>query len=68
MSHFIERCRFCYAVIAQCRCGSLAKEERLGVCETCKTVRAVRSWAWPAGQRDRYLRDRVRRRLTERGR
>jgi hypothetical protein len=36
MSHFIEKCRECGAVISQCRCPSKDKEVRFGLCDDCK--------------------------------
>lgn len=36
MSHFIENCKNCKKVISQCRCPSPDKEQRWGVCESCK--------------------------------
>jgi hypothetical protein len=38
MSHYIEKCPQCYAVLSQCRCMACDKEERwsLEPCEKCK--------------------------------
>jgi large subunit ribosomal protein L34 len=36
MSHFIEICKFCGGVIAQCRCMSCDKTTKMGVCSKCK--------------------------------
>jgi ribosome-binding protein aMBF1 (putative translation factor) len=36
MSHFIEVCKFCGTVIAQCRCFSCIRTKKLGVCNKCK--------------------------------
>lgn len=36
MSHFIEKCRMCGAVQAQCRCPSPEKVVRYVTCEKCR--------------------------------
>jgi hypothetical protein len=36
MGHYIELCKSCGAVISQCRCPSLDKAKRYGVCSQCK--------------------------------
>jgi hypothetical protein len=36
MNHFKKVCRFCDAIIEQCRCPSKDKEIILGVCNNCK--------------------------------
>lgn len=36
MSHFIEYCKLCHEVISQCRCPSINKEERWGICGECR--------------------------------
>jgi len=33
MTHFIEYCRVCHAVVSQCRCPAPDKEIRYGLCE-----------------------------------
>jgi hypothetical protein len=33
--HFIEKCKVCKKVIAQCRCPSENKEERWSICDEC---------------------------------
>jgi hypothetical protein len=38
MSHFIEICKYCGDVIAQCRCPSPNKEKRIGVCDKCREL------------------------------
>jgi hypothetical protein len=39
MSHFIENCDDCGGVISQCRCPSINKEKRIGVCPKCSEIR-----------------------------
>jgi len=40
MGHFIEKCKLCGAVIAQCRCPSKDKAVRYGICKECKAKEA----------------------------
>lgn len=35
MNHFIERCRSCHIVTAQCRCPSPEKYQTFTLCQTC---------------------------------
>lgn len=58
MSHYIEKCRVCEAVVSQCRCPAPNKELRLVLCKSCEAkkpseppdvvdvVRCRRCWAW----------------------
>ena len=38
MNHFIEICKNCGIIINQCRCPSLNKEKRYGLCEPCRVA------------------------------
>jgi len=38
MSHFIEYCSDCYAVISQCRCMDCNKTIKWGQCSKCKRM------------------------------
>ena len=39
MTHFIEKCQYCNATIAQCRCPAINKEVQWGTCYSCKKVK-----------------------------
>lgn len=43
MSHFIEKCHDCKAIISQCKCPSVDKEVRWSVCEKCKFA-GMQTW------------------------
>jgi hypothetical protein len=40
-SHYIERCKVCKKVMAQCRCMDCTKTETWSVCDDCKKTHSV---------------------------
>jgi hypothetical protein len=40
--HFVEMCRYCGAVMAQCRCMEPNKQVRWSACEKCRREREDR--------------------------